>query len=99
MRMLRISILSAGALAAGAAPTPTPAPVDSDELYQVGQQLFDQLAPPEIKEQYEFPSKDEWDQFASRLQQALDGDSLEKLAAFEPEARAALAASRAIPGY
>jgi membrane-bound lytic murein transglycosylase D len=98
MRM-RHSILCAGVLAAGAAPTPTPAPLDTDELYQAGQQLFDQLAPPDIKEQYEFPSKDEWDRFASRLQQALDGDSLERLAALEPEASAALAAARTIPGY
>jgi membrane-bound lytic murein transglycosylase D len=101
MRMRWISFFSAGILAAGAAPTPTPTqtPLDTDELYQVGQQLFDQYAPPEIKEQYAFPSKDELDRFASRLQQALDGNSLEGLADYEPEARAALAAARALPGY
>jgi membrane-bound lytic murein transglycosylase D len=37
--------------------------------------------------------------FAARLQQALDNNSLGDLAAFEPEARAALVALRAIPGY
>jgi membrane-bound lytic murein transglycosylase D len=84
--------------AAGAdAPTPTPT-MSTDDLYKVGQQLFDQFAPPEVKDQYEFPSKDDWDRFAARLQHALDGNSLEDLAAFEPEARAALGALRALPG-
>jgi membrane-bound lytic murein transglycosylase D len=99
MRTRWIIFLAAGVLGAGASPTPTPAPIDTDGLYQVGQQLFDQLAPPEIKEQYEFPSKEDWDRFAARLQQALDGDSLDGLAAFGPEARSALAAARALPGY
>lgn len=98
MRLSWIPLFAFGALVAGAGP-PTPSPAkDSDDLYKIGQQLFDQYAPPEVKEQYAFPSKDEWDQFAARLQHALDGDSLEDLAAFEPEARAALAALRVMPG-
>ena len=74
--------------------TPTP-----DPLYDIGKTLFDQYAPPEVKEQYEFPSKELWDVFAVKLQQALEGDSLEELAAYEPQARAALTALRALPGY
>jgi membrane-bound lytic murein transglycosylase D len=80
------------------APTPTPAP-NSDDLYKLGQQLFDEYAPPEVKEQYSFPSKGQWDAFAVRLQRALDGDSLNDLAALEPEARAALVALRTLPDY
>lgn len=101
MRARLLPLVLATALAAGAdpTPTPTPAPVSPDDLYEVGQQLFDQYAPPEIKEQYAFPSKDEWDRFAARLQHALDNNSLEDLAEFEPEARSALAALRALPGY
>lgn len=87
------------ALASGAEPTPTPAPAGADDLYAAGQQLFEEYAPPEIKAQYAFPSRDEWDAFAARLQRALDNDSLEDLAAYEPEARAALLALRALPGY
>jgi membrane-bound lytic murein transglycosylase D len=87
------------AAAAGADPQPAAPTADSDDLYKLGQQLFDQYAPPEIKQQYEFPSKDQWDQFAARLQKALDNNSLQDLAQFEPEARAALAALKAIPGY
>ncbi len=75
------------------------APPAVDDLYQIGKQLFDQLAPPEIKAQYEIPSKEQWDEFAARLQRALENDDLTALAAYEPEARAALMALRTLPGY
>jgi membrane-bound lytic murein transglycosylase D len=101
MRIFRHLCLGAATAvaAAGADSQPSAPPADSDDLYKLGQQLFDQYAPPEIKQQYEFPSKDQWDQFATRLQKALDNNSLKDLAEFEPEARAALGALRAIPGY
>lgn len=70
-----------------------------DQLYDLGKSLFDQYAPPEIKAEYDFPSKEQWDEFALKLQRALDGDSPEALAAYEPQARAALAALRTLPGY
>ena len=70
-----------------------------DQLYNAGKDLFDQYAPAEIKEQYEFPSKEQWDAFAAKLQHALDGDSVEELAQYEPQARAASTALRALPGY
>ncbi len=65
----------------------------------MGRTLFETLAPEEIKEHFEFPTKEQWDAFATRFQQALESDRLEDLAAFEPEARAALVALRALPGY
>jgi len=100
MRVRWIAWIAAGALASAAeAPKQQPQPVDPDELYELGQQMFDQFAPPEVKEQYAFPTREEWDQFAVRLQRALDGDSLEGLAALGPEAHAALEASRSLPGY
>ena len=99
MRVCCITLLALACLEAGAEPAPSPTPAGADDLYNLGQQLFDQLAPPEIKEQYSFPSRDEWDRFAARLQHALDNNSLEELAGFEPEARSALAALRALPGY
>ncbi len=70
-----------------------------DQLYEMGKTLFDEFAPPEIKQQYEFPSKEQWDEFAVKLQRALEGESLEELAAYEPQARAALVALRTLPGY
>jgi membrane-bound lytic murein transglycosylase D len=84
--------------------SPTPAPSadeapPSDGLFDLGKSLFDQYAPSEVKEQIEFPSKEQWDAFAAKLQHVLDGDSYEELATYEPQARAALIALRAIPGY
>lgn len=67
-----------------------------DALYQAGQQLFEQYAPPEVKAQYDFPSKQEWDAFAVRLQHALEGDSLDDLADYAPQARALLSTLRTL---
>ncbi len=78
---------------------PPASPPSTDELYDLGKSLFDQYATPEIKEQYEFPTRERWDAFAGRLQHALDGNDLGELAAYETEARAALVALRTMPGY
>lgn len=94
--MVLLPALAAGQTPAASPAAPAPA---ADDLFEVGRQLFDQLAPPEIKEQFEFPSKEQWDTFAARLQHALENNSLEELATYEPEARAALTALRALPGY
>jgi membrane-bound lytic murein transglycosylase D len=88
-----------GLLAASAQATPPAKEPDPEELYQLGQKLFEELAPPEIKQQFDFPSKEQWDQFALRLQRALEGDDLTELAAYAPEARVALGALRTLPGY
>ncbi|MDQ5977712.1 MAG: hypothetical protein QG602_684 [Verrucomicrobiota bacterium] len=78
----------------------TPAAVlDSDTLVEFGRRLFEAYAPEEIQEEFEFPSKQEWDEFAARLQAALESNDLRRLAAYEPEARAALLALRALPEY
>lgn len=75
------------------------ATLDVDEFFALGRDLFETYAPDEIKEQFEFPSKQEWDEFAARLQAALESNDLRRLAAYEPEARAALVALRALPEY
>ena len=80
-------------------PAPKAAPAsDADDLFKLGQQLFNELASPEIKAQFEFPTKERWDAFAGRIQQALQSDSLEDLATYGAEARAALTALRTLPG-
>jgi 2',3'-cyclic-nucleotide 2'-phosphodiesterase (5'-nucleotidase family) len=90
---------------AAAMPGPGPAAeedattLDVDELFAIGRDLFETYAPDEIREQFEFPSKQEWDEFAARLQAALESNDLRRLAAYEPEARAALVALRALPEY
>jgi glutamyl/glutaminyl-tRNA synthetase len=89
-RGLRLLPLVVAVTVTAQTPSATP-PADPDDLYKLGKQLFDELATPEIKAQFEFPSKAQWDEFAARLQRALEGDDLSALAAYEPEARAALA--------
>jgi 2',3'-cyclic-nucleotide 2'-phosphodiesterase (5'-nucleotidase family) len=74
-------------------------PIDTEAALELGRQLFETYAPDEIKEAFEFPSKQEWDEFAARLQSALASNDLRRLAAYEPEARAALVALRALPEY
>lgn len=89
-----LSLLATAWAAAAEPPPENPA----DALYQAGQELFEALAPPEVKEQFEFPDRAQWDAFVTRLQGALDGDNPAALAEFEPEARAVLAALRLVPG-
>lgn len=69
------------------------------DIFEVGQALFETLAPPEIKAEFAFPTREQWDEFAARLDKTRQAGSLAELAAYEPEARVALAALRATPGY
>ncbi len=97
---LFLGVVAGPALRGAEAPAPAMArPVEADELFQAGQQLFDQIAPPEVKAQFQFPTKAQWDDFALRFQRAREGDSLEELVACAPEARTALAALRLLSGY
>ena len=82
------------------APSPPATPAsDEDELFTLGKALFDAYAPTEIKEPFTFPSRAEWDEFAARLEKTRETSTLAELAAYEPEARAALAALRVLPDY
>lgn len=56
--------------------------------------------PPEDEEgRLRFPNREDWEDFSRRLTLALASGSLERLAALESEALAALTALRAIPGH
>jgi membrane-bound lytic murein transglycosylase D len=83
--------------AAQTAPPPAGQARPDDDLYQLGKQLFDQYAPPDVKQQYEFPTREQFDEFMARLDKALDEGSLDDLAKYQSEARAALAVLRAMP--
>jgi membrane-bound lytic murein transglycosylase D len=92
---------AAGGLAAQEIPTPPPAEEEAPDwadYYDTGQVLFELFAPAELKEQFAFPTREQWDEFAARLQTGLEGESLAALADYEPEARAALLALRAFEG-
>ena len=71
---------------------------EPEDLFSLGQRLFEDFAPAEVKAQYEFPTRAQFDAFMVRLTVALEGDSLGELAAYVPQAKAALATLRAVPG-
>ena len=101
MRLVCLFVFAALLIPLGGRAGDPPAPVAQpslDDLYDTGKALFDAFASDEIKAEYEFPDRAHWDTFAVRLQTALDNDRLEDLAVYEPEARAAAVALRAIPG-
>ena len=101
-RVLGLLLVCGAALAAPApAPPPKPAaePAQEIDLHETARQLFDTFAPAEIKAQYDFPSRRQWDEFAARFQRALDSENLAALTVYEPEARAALAALQLFPDY
>lgn len=81
------------------APTPAAASeatteLDTDALFEAGRALFEEYAPPEVKAEYEFPSREQWNAFLPKLQAALESDSLAELSRYAPEARAVLATLR-----
>jgi membrane-bound lytic murein transglycosylase D len=78
-------------------PAPTETQAASPDLYRLGQDLFEALAPAEFREQFEFLSRDEWDRLGRSLQSALAGGSLAELAALRPTAELALAWARGHP--
>jgi len=98
-----ILTLTATGVTLRAQPAPDPdaarAPNSLENLRKLGEQLFDDYAPAEIKAQYAFPSKEQWDDFVGRLQKTLANGSLEELAGYAGEAKVALAAAQALPGY
>jgi membrane-bound lytic murein transglycosylase D len=70
-----------------------------DALHRAGKLLFDHVAPADIKAKFDFPTKEKWDSFVTKFRRALEGDSLQDLAACAAEGRSALSALRMVPGY
>lgn len=68
-------------------------------MFSLGQSLFETYAPAEIKAEFAFPTREQWDEFAARLEKTRQTGSLAELAAYESEARVALLALRALPEY
>ena len=86
-----------------ARPGPAPAglqdwEVNSQQISEAGQEIFEFLAPASFEERYEFASPEEVAGFFAPMQEALVGESLATLAAMQPHARKTLAALRANPG-
>lgn len=69
-----------------------------EDLLEAGRHMWDEYAPEEIKEQYEFPTVESIEAFLSDLQRTLAGGSFEDLAAYETQARNALPLLRQFEG-
>lgn len=84
---------------AAGAPAASSASAEEDGAwFELGRQAFELLAPPEVKAQYEFPSRERWDATVRQWRRALEGDSLAEMAALAAEARSTLTALRLTPG-
>lgn len=68
------------------------------DWFELARQWFELFAPPEVRAQYEFPTRERWDATVRQWQRALAGDSLAEMAALATEARATLQALRLMPG-
>lgn len=79
----------------------TGAPADGEtvDLLHLGRELFEQMAPAEVKAQFTFPTPEQWQAFTERLERALAGGSLAELGALAGEVRSTLMVLRALPGY
>jgi membrane-bound lytic murein transglycosylase D len=103
--LFRFALVLAAGLPGGKTAQPVPpsaaeaVDTEMDQLFRLGQVLFEQLAPAEIKAQYDFPTKERWDALVVKFRRALEGDSMAELASCAEEGRAALSALRIVPGY
>jgi len=91
-------ILATGTRAANPPAKPQEDSLSVDDVLEAGKNLFDELAPDEVKAQFEFPDKARWDATVRQLQAALDGTDPKALLQFEPEVRSVLSMLRNLPG-
>src|SRR3954465_6934377 len=100
MKLGKLMVLSVllGVQVPAAEPAP-PKSATADKIYEAGKELFDEFADTGGDESLEFPSRNQWNEFVTHLQSALNNNRLEELAAYEPQARTALAAFQVLPGY
>lgn len=71
--------------------------IDPSQISQAGQEIIDRVAPASFKEQYRFATPEEITAYISPIQAALAGESVEALAALQPQARQTLALLRSNP--
>lgn len=83
----------------GSAAKANAGPAEADEWYRLGRELFEQMAPAEVKAQVDFPTPEQFQATWARLQRALQGDSLAEFAELAREGRQALTLLRTVPGY
>jgi membrane-bound lytic murein transglycosylase D len=72
-------------------------PYSIQDLYDAGAEWLKDTAPPEVWEEYDIIGFEEWVQYLSSIQRALQEDSYDTLSDWLPYARAALDSLKAIP--
>lgn len=95
---LAVPIASLALLAAVPASTHAQSEQSLDELLRIGQELWEEHAPPEIKDQYRLPTMEEIEAFLADFESDLAEGSVQRLAAYGPQARIALSALRQFQG-
>lgn len=73
--------------------------VDPAALYETGKALWDSYMPEDLKDDYAFPSREEWDAFFIKIQSSLDQESISEVAKLEPEIKQAVASLHEVPVY
>lgn len=68
-----------------------------DPAYQAAKDLFDQYAPDQVKQQFDFPTPEQVNALLAKVQAASESNSLDEFAQYEPQARALLTALRLSP--
>lgn len=70
---------------------------EMNAIYDFGRRLFDDYAPEQLKEQYDFMSREDWNALIAQFHKTLETGTLEEIASLEPEAKRTLDAMRAKP--
>ncbi len=105
LRQITLSVILIGLATSGLAVEEAKnAPAVSEEeaslngLLQMGQQLWEEFAPPEIQEEYEFPSLENIEEFLALLEADFVNGTPEELALYSSQANLALSTLREYEG-
>lgn len=69
-----------------------------EDLLRIGQEIWEEYAPPELQEEYRLPTMEEIEAFLAAFEADLAEGNVQHLAAYAPEARIALSALRQFQG-
>jgi membrane-bound lytic murein transglycosylase D len=72
---------------------------DTGALFDAAHQLWQDYVPDSLKDDYAFPTREQWDSFFLHLRDALDTDSFARAAELAPDVRDSVAALKMDPAY
>ncbi|WP_404424557.1 lytic transglycosylase domain-containing protein [Nibricoccus sp. IMCC34717] len=74
-------------------------PAETGALFDAAHQLWQDYVPDALKDDYAFPTREQWDSFFLHLRDALDTDSFARAAELAPDVRDSVAALKQDPAY